>query len=80
MVQALEESLCPVLRRWRRMPFLLVQFARGESRLSTLPRSYPGAKILPKKVQLAITAALEHYTATLAEMLLACDRFAPTPS
>ncbi len=30
-----------------------------------------GAKILPKKVQLAITAALEHYTATLAELLLA---------
>lgn len=27
-----------------------------------------GAKILPKKVQLAITAALEHYTATLAEI------------
>lgn len=29
-----------------------------------------GARILPKKVQLAVTAALEHYTATLAEMLL----------
>lgn len=29
-----------------------------------------GEKILSKKVQLAITAALEHYTATLAEVLL----------
>lgn len=29
-----------------------------------------GAKVLPKTVQLAITAALEHYTATLAEVLL----------
>lgn len=29
-----------------------------------------GAKVLPKKVQLAVTAALEHYTATLAETLL----------
>lgn len=29
-----------------------------------------GAKVLPKSVQLAITAALEHYTATLAEVLL----------
>ncbi len=33
-----------------------------------------GAKVLPKKVQLAITAALEHYTATLAEVLLTDDR------
>ncbi|MGK2958091.1 MAG: metal-dependent hydrolase [Acidimicrobiales bacterium] len=29
-----------------------------------------GRKVLPKKVQLAITAALEHYTSTLAEVLL----------
>jgi uncharacterized protein len=29
-----------------------------------------GEKVLPKTVQLAITAALEHYTATLAEVLL----------
>lgn len=29
-----------------------------------------GSKVLPKNVQLAITAALEHYTATLAEVLL----------
>jgi hypothetical protein len=29
-----------------------------------------GEKVLPKSVQLAITAALEHYTATLAEVLL----------
>jgi predicted metal-dependent hydrolase len=29
-----------------------------------------GAKVLPKSHQLAITAALEHYTATLAEVLL----------
>lgn len=29
-----------------------------------------GSKVLPKKLQLAITAALEHYTATLAEVLL----------
>jgi uncharacterized protein len=29
-----------------------------------------GEKVLPKPVQLAITAALEHYTATLAEVLL----------
>lgn len=29
-----------------------------------------GRKALPKKVQLAITAALEHYTSTLAEVLL----------
>jgi predicted metal-dependent hydrolase len=29
-----------------------------------------GEKVLPKSVQLAITAALEHYTATLAETLL----------
>ncbi len=30
-----------------------------------------GRTVLPKKVQLAITAALEHYTSTLAEVLLA---------
>lgn len=29
-----------------------------------------GARVLPKTVQLSITAALEHYTATLAEVLL----------
>ncbi len=29
-----------------------------------------GEKVLPKSVQLAITAALEHYTATLAEVIL----------
>lgn len=29
-----------------------------------------GAAVLPKSVQLAVTAALEHYTATLAEVLL----------
>src|SRR5438132_3512638 len=29
-----------------------------------------GEKVLPPSVQLAITAALEHYTATLAEVLL----------
>ena len=29
-----------------------------------------GVRVLPKKVQLAITAALEHYTATLAEALM----------
>lgn len=29
-----------------------------------------GAKLLPKSVQLAVTAALEHYTATLAETLM----------
>jgi len=29
-----------------------------------------GEKVLPKRTQLAITAALEHYTATLAEVLL----------
>jgi hypothetical protein len=32
-----------------------------------------GEKVLPKSVQLAITAALEHYTATLAEVLLTDD-------
>jgi predicted metal-dependent hydrolase len=32
-----------------------------------------GAKVLPKSHQLAITAALEHYTATLAEVLMADD-------
>lgn len=32
-----------------------------------------GEKVLPKSVQLAITAALEHYTATLAETLLTDD-------
>ena len=29
-----------------------------------------GARLLPPKVQLAVTAALEHYTATLAEVLM----------
>ena len=32
-----------------------------------------GSKVLPKAHQLAITAALEHYTATLAEVLMAED-------
>ena len=30
-----------------------------------------GEKVLPKRTQLAVTAALEHYTATLAEVLMA---------
>jgi predicted metal-dependent hydrolase len=33
-----------------------------------------GERVLPKSVQLAITAALEHYTATLAEVLLSDPR------
>ena len=33
-----------------------------------------GEKVLPRSVQLAITAALEHYTATLAEVLLTDER------
>jgi uncharacterized protein len=33
-----------------------------------------GERVLPRKVQLAITAALEHYTATLAEVLLGDPR------
>jgi predicted metal-dependent hydrolase len=33
-----------------------------------------GERVLPKDVQLAITAALEHYTATLAEVLLSDQR------
>ncbi len=33
-----------------------------------------GERVLPKPVQLAITAALEHYTATLAEVLLTDPR------
>jgi predicted metal-dependent hydrolase len=33
-----------------------------------------GERVLPKDVQLAITAALEHYTATLAEVLLSDER------
>jgi predicted metal-dependent hydrolase len=32
-----------------------------------------GSRLLPKRDQLAITAALEHYTATLAEVLMADD-------
>jgi uncharacterized protein len=32
-----------------------------------------GSKVIPKSRQLAITAALEHYTATLAEVLMADD-------
>jgi predicted metal-dependent hydrolase len=33
-----------------------------------------GERVLPKRTQLAITAALEHYTATLAEVLLTDER------
>jgi predicted metal-dependent hydrolase len=33
-----------------------------------------GERVLPKRTQLAITAALEHYTATLAEVLLSDER------
>jgi predicted metal-dependent hydrolase len=33
-----------------------------------------GARLLPPKVQLAVTAALEHYTATLAEVLMSDPR------